>query len=253
MNDLRKWMRLAEGLEPAGRIESPQQMELDLEDIDYEHHWREILEYPDPNAAVSQAEQVQRALQASGARRISIGEIGEIVYITRNEIITGDGDYDQITAKTEWLGEIDPETYFPEFTERWNREFWQSPPELYHATTKENVKSIQRHGLQTENRTRGISNRSVGAAIFTTSNLEETVDGSYGESVFAINTAELANSPDRPYASQEPDVVECELRNALAHAIGCTQYEADIEGGMSADTVILQGGYIAPQYLTLVE
>ena len=52
--------------------------------------------------------------------------------------------------------------------------FGNSPFPLYHATTQDHVEDILEHGLESRNQTRGLNNRSVGSAVFTTSEFEET-------------------------------------------------------------------------------
>ena len=171
-----------------------------------------------------------------------------------DKVIEWDGNvqYANVEDVYNWLYNADLDTYYPDHEKRWNDLFWEHPAPLYHATTEENAASILIHGLRQENRTRGISNRSVGHAIFTTSEYEETVQGSYGEVVFEIDTERLAADPGRPFAEREPDIVACELRNALAHQLGMEEFCAEEEGGMSPSTVILYGP-VAPQYLTRLE
>jgi hypothetical protein len=63
-----------------------------------------------------------------------------------------------------------------------NTTFWARPYELYHATPDENVESIQAEGIGAMNKTRGITNRSVGQAVFTSADPEfvkETVEHVY--------------------------------------------------------------------------
>ena len=43
-----------------------------------------------------------------------------------------------------------------------------------------------------------------------------------------------------PYASREPDIVEGELRGALASAVGMDNYDYDYEHGMSPNTVAIR-------------
>lgn len=103
--------------------------------------------------------------------------------------------------------------------------------------------------MQADNRTRGLSNRGVGRAVFTTMNPEEAAYGSYGDHVFEIDMAQL---PYHPYVGQEPAVVAYDLRGGLAHLLGADDYVPNEEGDMSPDTVIVYGN-IPPQCLKLID
>lgn len=247
---MRKWIHLVESLHDSDKIEAPNQL-LDLEiddDIDYANHWEEILEWPDTDSSVSVEEQLEKALEASGAVKTKLPHI----YVTDTKVIEFDGEYTSVKDKNEWVNEADVDTYFPDYEQKWNDDFWKHPYTLFHATTKDNVAEILEHGIEPQNKTCGINNRSVGSAVFTTSEYEETVQGSYGEHVFEINMAQMAKSPDRPYVSQEPPIVEAELRGALAHMIGGRDYESDSSSDMSPYTVIVYGT-IPPDCLTLLD
>ena len=222
------------------------------DDIDYAGNWREILQYPDPHASVSEDEQVQRALNASGARQITLPN-GETLYVTDDDVITGVEDgYPSIESKENWLADADVDKYYPNVEQRWNDEFWESPSPLYHATPKENVANILKHGLQARNQTRGLSNRAVGSAVFTTSESEETAQGSYGDTVFEIDMEAMAQLPDRPFVSQEPPILEAELREALARLMGFEDYYDEPSSDISPYTVIIYGE-VPPQFLTVME
>jgi hypothetical protein len=228
--EFRRWIILCENDEP------------NEEPMD----WQEALEEAETPADIA------RILDAADAEKIEFpGTTADPVYLIDTEIVLWDGNdiYPEVENIHQWLSMVDLEPYFPDHEDRWNQEFWRYPAPLYHATTNENVASILKHGLNPASKTRGISNRSVGAAVFTTSNYEETKRGSYGNVVFEIDTQRLAKHPQRPYAAQEPDISEYDLRMALAHQLGQDRYETDIEGGMSPDTVILYGT-ILPEYLT---
>jgi len=88
--------------------------------------------------------------------------------------------------------------------------------------------------------------------VFTTSNYEETHRGSYGNNVFEIDMPAMAALPDRPYVSQEPPIVEAELRSAIAHRIGMEDFYDEASQDISPDTVIVYG-HIPPQYLKLLD
>lgn len=125
-------------------------------------------------------------------------------------------------------------------------DFWAHPTPLYHATTVDHVEDILEDGLRPRNATRGLRNRGVGAAVFTTSNPETTVLQSYGDVVFEIDTAAMARDGYTPEVAQEPDVVEAAALNALAWAFGIEDYAEEPEN--APDTVIVYGS-IPPEYL----
>ena len=125
-------------------------------------------------------------------------------------------------------------------------DFWKHPAPLYHATTEDHVEDILEEGLRSRSATRGLRNRSVGAAVFTTTNLETASYGSYGDVVFEIDTAAMARDGLTPEVSLEPDVAEAAGKNALAWAFGIEDYAEEPEN--APDTVIVYGS-IPPEYL----
>ena len=128
--------------------------------------------------------------------------------------------------------------------------FWESPSTLYHATDPENIESILQHGLWPESQTRGITNRGVGSAVFTS--LNPDVLDAYGSALFAIDTQGMKRDGYMPEVGLEPDVVDYEAKTALVSALGLEeQYSVDVEQGMDPDTVIVYGS-IPPKYLGLV-
>ncbi len=138
-----------------------------------------------------------------------------------------------------------------------NKMFWEYPRTLYHCTPSKNVPSIQARGLTRQNQTRGINNRSVGSAIFTTQEEEnvESVRQSYGPVVIAINTRAMKADGFTPYVTQEPEVEEAEELAFIFRKMG---EEVDIDrfidssGGISQYTVIVHEN-IPTKYLSIVE
>src|SRR6185437_9602849 len=101
---------------------------------------------------------------ASGAEPIILpGNHDDRYYIVDDKIIIIDSDWRvDIKKKEDWIWDIDPEDFYPDYDDNWNEEFWEYPSILYHATTDENVEDILRDGLESRSQTRGLSNRSVG-------------------------------------------------------------------------------------------
>jgi hypothetical protein len=218
--------------------------------------WIRLIESLDLESAFDDAEtpvDIAQIIEQSGARQVVFRNINAPpVYVLDDQLVVWDGKdmYPSVENVYTWISDANLELYFPGWETRWNEQFWRHPALLYHATTTEKAATIQIEGIQPRNETRGIANRSVGAAIFTTVNYDAAHDGSYGDVVFEIDTRALAKAQRHPYAAQEPPVVEYELRNALAHKLEI-DYEADIESGMSEDTVILYGA-IPPEFFTRV-
>lgn len=200
-------------------------------------------------------EGVQAALNSMGAERTSIGrgEGKSAVYLVGDHTVVewdGKDAYPTAEDRNDWLARADVESLFPDYADEFNNDFWASGRQVYHATTATNADAIMQEGLNAASNTRGISNRSVGDAIYVTTNPDEARDGSYGDTILTINTKALAEDRGRLYASEEPDVADAYMRTALAHQLGVDSYEPDTERGMSPDTVVLRGGSIAPKFIT---
>jgi hypothetical protein len=143
-----------------------------------------------------------------------------------------------------WLNKIverdDLREWFQKNPEdKFNKDFWEYPPLVYHGT--DNLKGVLKSGLEPRSETRGINNRSVGAAVFTTQDLELAKDYSYGPDggVVIINTKQMKQDGFTPFVSQEPEILENELLGALAHRIGLGDYFPEESSDMvTPDTVI---------------
>lgn len=139
-----------------------------------------------------------------------------------------------------------------------NKSFWKYPQPLYHCTTPEKYELIKSSGkLKTTNESRGINNRSVGNAIFTTQE-EMEVEGlrqSYGDIVIQINTKLMRHDGFMPFVSKEPEV---ETAEKLAFVLNKLGEEKDISqlidssGGISEYTVIIYES-IPVKYLSLYD
>jgi len=151
----------------------------------------------------------------------------------------------------DWIYGIDLDEMFPDEGDQFNKDFWSSPPPLYHNTQKSNVEDIAEEGLLPMNQTRGIGNRGTGAAVFTTSDADESAYGSYGPVTYKIDTKAMKRDGYKPYVSQETPVVEYEQFRRLADLLG-VDAEPDLEHGMSPWTVVVFGK-IPPQYLERID
>lgn len=174
-----------------------------------------------------------------------------IVFDYDNErYVSDDIEWGAQTAK-DWLDRIesmgDPEEYVNITND--GDDFWEYPQTLYHGTDSSNVESILKHGLEVRNKTRGISNRGTGAAVFTTTNPEYASEN-YGDVVFAINTKKMKANNYMPPVSVEEPIKEYEAMRALASYFEI-EYEGDIEHGIDYDTFIIYGN-VPPEYLEII-
>ena len=169
-----------------------------------------------------------------------------------NRYLTGGGVESDLPRK---IAES-PEDYTPKslpqvanYDDHFNKTFWEHPGTLYHATPDDYLEDIKEEGLVGSSDTRGISNRSVGAAVFTST--EPTDIDSYGNNVLEIDTEAMKRDGYTPFVGQEPDIESYEKAMSLMHFYGIEgDPHLDVESGMSPTTVIVYGK-IPPQYLTL--
>lgn len=145
------------------------------------------------------------------------------------------------------------EDAYPDLEETFNREFWESPPPLYHATPEDRVEFILEEGIEARHDSRGMHNRHITAAVFTGSSWEAAERNSeiYGPMVFEIDTEAMKRDGFMPFAFQEPDVVERDREGALANHLGDDEWEGYSEQGEDEETVILDAA-IPAKYLKLV-
>jgi uncharacterized DUF497 family protein len=174
---------------------------------------------------------------------------GGTLYRTGDAVIdvSGEASVSYHDDPAEFVSSCNVDEFYPNYEDDFNRQFWESPYELYHATDESNLESIMTKGLNTANKTRGLSNRGVWSAVFTTESLESAATGDYGDAILAIDMGAIP-AKDRPYIAREPDVFEAEMREALASALDIEGYYYEREGGMDADTVIVYGS-IPPEFL----
>ncbi len=143
----------------------------------------------------------------------------------------------------DFIFRVDPEGYYPDHGDvAFARAFWTSPSPLYHGTPS--LRSVLKTGLKVASETRGLTNRGVGAAVFTSiepDGLESYAQGSDG-GIVVIDTARMARDGLTPDMSQEPEALEHELRGALAHALEIDYRPESIDpSGADPNTVIVYG------------
>lgn len=135
--------------------------------------------------------------------------------------------------------------------EKFNKEFWESPATLYHATKDENVDSILRVGLNTTGGT-GINNRST-RGVFAVSDPEVLYMGHYGNNIIEIDCVSMKRDGVTPFVSMEPQILEDEARNLISGLVEYHDYSgvSDSEGVWN-ETVIMSSG-VDKKYLKLQE
>lgn len=128
-----------------------------------------------------------------------------------------------------------------------HEEFWRDPYMVFHGTDEENIPSILEHGLQPRDKTRGIDNRFMGPAIFTSPD-PSTAEYHYGPTL-AIDAPRMKADGYTPTVGTDA-YDEINQREALAHALGLDDwYEDSPTGGEAPDTVVFHQP-IPPQYIT---
>lgn len=119
-----------------------------------------------------------------------------------------------------------------------NRDFWEHPIRLYHGTSKEAWEWIRRgEGLQTMSESRGIGNRSTGAAVFTHPDPEYVIE--YGEVLIEIDTAAMKRDGFEPRVAREEGKDEEDATEALARLIGVEDFVAEGDSSLHPDTVVV--------------
>jgi hypothetical protein len=141
-----------------------------------------------------------------------------------------------------------------------NEEFWNGiefVSRLYHGTDQTKINTIMKEGLLPMNETRGISNRSSGSAVFTTTYDQSKNEGYvHGDAVIQINTDAMRADGYTPEVAREYPVETEKTRDRLARALGLRQWEntryeeLGSEGLWEATILIFDK--IPPKYLSLL-
>ena len=122
--------------------------------------------------------------------------------------------------------------------EEFNRQFWEYPSIVFHGT--KSMSGIMRKGIEPRSESRGINNKSVGSAVFTS--LDAGQAESYAsDGMVAIDTPQMKLDGYMPWAAEEPEVLEQRTIGAIAHRLGIEYNEEYSDSGVSPDTVIFFG------------
>lgn len=203
-------------------------------------------------------EDLEAVIEAYDGRHVK-SEAGVDYYTTLDEddeytIVEAEEDYATATPFDEWIyGDWTKRGGMEEFLgydirEEYNEDFWRMEDTTYHGTTPNSAaKIILSEELQRRNNTRGLGNRSVGRAVFTSRN--GTFDA-YGAVDFEIDLEEMKEDGFTPMASPEPQVAEARAREAVAREVGMHDFHAEIPHDISPDTAVIHED-IPLQYLSL--
>ncbi len=164
-------------------------------------------------------------------------------------VLTPTFPYPNFEKAEDWIDGLGDYVY--EYIEQidFQKEFWDSigPGQIvYHGTEEANLDSILNNGLDPRNNTRGISNRSTGAAVFTS---DAPPIAGY-EQVLAIDIGQMKSDGNFISVGKEEPLEESDAKEALAHKLGIENYYAESysSDGLDHGTVIFYGS-IDPKYV----
>ena len=193
----------------------------------------------------------------------ALDEVLEDTFLVKGHVVIVDGDDFKVLSPSQWVAD-EMESFRSDsikdkveymLAERFNEDFQEGPVTLWHATPSENLDSILKNGLRAESVTRVLTNRSVGAAIFTSDNEEAALYGPYGDAVLEIDCKAMKRDGVSFYVEQEPAVIESEAASVLASAVGATDFDWHLfsDGADDPSTVILHIARVPPKYLRVVK
>lgn len=143
--------------------------------------------------------------------------------------------------------------FFPDYEDNFNNEFWVTPVDLYHGTPAH--EAVLKQGLKPMSESRGLSNRSVGAAVFFSLSPEGTDSYAHDGEVIVADMKSMrddyvSNGKQLPYVAPEPDILSGELLGSIAHKIGYDDFLHEEESGVDPDTIIVYG-HVPAKYLSV--
>jgi hypothetical protein len=113
---------------------------------------------------------------------------------------------------------------------------------VYHSTNEDNLESIKQYGLRPESRSRGITNKGVGAAIFSSYEPDEL--GTYGDILIEIDLKKARELNPKLQTGLEPPVEEFLRRSAIANKLGIENSDIFMPSqsdGVYENTLIIYG------------
>lgn len=160
----------------------------------------------------------------------SVVDLGGDEYIIWDDNIVAT-EYPDVKSKNDWIYGMEGQRLISRlvdaFDEKFNARFWERPEILFHATPTENVENIKRDGLQAVHKSRGLANRHIRSAVFTSTE-PEWITQSYGPSVITIRTDLMKQDGFTPFVTKEPNHTEADVTNFIANKIGAWEDEKDL-------------------------
>lgn len=184
-----------------------------------------------------------------------------IVADIENRKVVIDPEFPSVLDAIDWLYSIDDYRLSGYAGEHdFNEQFWHGrefASRLYHGTTDDLANQIMKSRLDPKDRTRGISNRGTGSAIFTTI-YDQTREGPrYGSAVIEIDTSAMRSDGFTPVVSLEYPVETEMTRNRLAWSMGIREFEnnrmQELDSDGVRETTIIVFGEIPVKYLRRIE
>lgn len=177
----------------------------------------------------------------------------KIVKITDNKNVTWllhdkeNETFDVIKDINQWIYdraeqelEIDVGSIYNGFLESTLNEFEKTPSKVYHYTTPEKLELIRSSGKMIGSYGTGINNRGA-YGIFTTVNVEEYQDGTYGDICLEIDLLrfKLENNMSEISVEYEPEVSEYLIHEYIGSTLEI-DFNAEIPSDMSPYTLIVK-------------
>lgn len=175
----------------------------------------------------------------------------KMMNINNNSLVYNETYYSDIETFIYNLSDDDILEMYDYDFEKWSEDFWNSISsdyEVYHATTEENWETIKDEGIEASNKTRGISNRNTGSAVFVTTNPDELMQGFYGDVHIDIRLGKMKEDGYTPMVSEEKPWVVAELKRSLGAVFDIEIEDLDSSDGISPDTLVIFGD-IPPKYI----
>jgi hypothetical protein len=206
-------------------------------------------EFDHPKAVAAVGKPLPEVLELFGVDATPVtNDQGDTVYalIHKGEpkVISADGS---LESAADWIASSAAQAWVTPADE----DFWGSPSPLYHATDADNVEEIEAKGLEARSETRGLTNKFVGAAVFTRPDPESLSGGEYGDTIFEIDTAAMKRDGFMPGVTREEAWLEYEAAGSLMHKLfgGDIEWTGDAPwDGTSPDDFIIYGD-IPAKYL----
>lgn len=164
-------------------------------------------------------------------------ETGKIIYLLEQKgdkdvyVMETWGNQPRITERKRFfygLSKRDLDEYFNDID--FNKQFWDDAHTglvLYHATDEENWPSIQRRGLFARSETRGINNRGMDEAVFTSSDGDSL--SAYGDCLIEIDVGKMKEDGYMPEVGPESPLADSYKYEGIAHKIGMEDYSHSSE------------------------